>query len=93
MIDKYIVYRGVFRDRWSIAKVVGETAQFWKTEDLRWGNKSMLGKQANPIDYASEVEADAIRVQKTLNDAMLALSREMKARKIELIKRICEVGS
>jgi len=93
MIGKYIVYQGVFKHRWSIAFVVGETPNFWKVEDLRWASKSKIGKHNTEIDYASEVSDDAVHVQKTLNDAMISLDQEMKARRAELIKRICEVGS
>ncbi len=93
MIGKYIVYQGVFKHRWSIAFVTGETPNFWKVEDLRWASKSKIGKQANPIDYATEVSDDAIYVQETLNDAMISLDQEMKARKAEIINRVCKVGS
>ena len=89
MIGKYIVYQGVFRHRWSITKVVGETPNFWKVEDLRWNGESKIAKANTEIDYATKVEADALRVQKTLNEDVAALQDEMKVRREQLINRIC----
>lgn len=81
MIGMYVVYEGIFQDRFRVRQIMGETASFWKvrstsTLDTERVKKTSIGPRA-----VFDTEQEAQKVANRYTDKMI------KARKHFLDRR------
>ena len=71
MIGAFIVYEGVFRDRFRVRQIIGETAAFWKVRSTKTLDTERIKKGSVGPCAFFDTEQEAVKVASRYTDKMI----------------------